>query len=72
MKYRTLGQGLEVSAIGIGCMPMVRGGNITYGPEASDTESIATIHRAIASASLSSTPPRSTVRSRTRNCSAGP
>jgi aryl-alcohol dehydrogenase-like predicted oxidoreductase len=47
MKYRTLGQGLEVSAIGIGCMPMVRGGNITYGAEASDDESIATIHRAI-------------------------
>ena len=46
MKYRTLGQGLEVSAIGIGCMPMVRGGNITYG-QASDDESIATIHRAI-------------------------
>ena len=28
MKYRTLGQGLEVSAIGIGCMPMIKGGNI--------------------------------------------
>src|SRR5688572_1515354 len=47
MKYRTLGQGLEVSAIGIGCMPMVRGGNITYGAEADDAESSATIHRAI-------------------------
>jgi aryl-alcohol dehydrogenase-like predicted oxidoreductase len=46
MKYRTLGQGLEVSAIGVGCMPMVSGGNITYG-EASDGESVATIHRAI-------------------------
>jgi len=46
MKYRTLGQGLEVSALGIGCMPMVRGGNISYGA-ASDDESIATIHRAI-------------------------
>ncbi len=46
MKYRTLGHGLQVSAIGIGCMPMVRGGNITYG-HASDDESIATIHRAI-------------------------
>src|SRR3954469_16195521 len=46
MKYRTLGQGLIVSAIGVGCMPMVRGGNITYGA-ASDDESIATIHRAI-------------------------
>jgi len=47
VKYRTLGQGLEVSAIGIGCMPMVRGGNITYGDSARDDESIATIHRAI-------------------------
>jgi aryl-alcohol dehydrogenase-like predicted oxidoreductase len=47
MEYRTLGQGLEVSAIGVGCMPMVRGGNITYGANASEDESIATIHRAI-------------------------
>jgi aryl-alcohol dehydrogenase-like predicted oxidoreductase len=47
MKYRTLGQGLKVSALGIGCMPMVRGGNITYGAEADPDESIATIHRAI-------------------------
>src|ERR1700744_1176436 len=31
MKYRTLGQGLKVSSIGIGCMPMIQGGNITYG-----------------------------------------
>ncbi|HMG48319.1 MAG TPA: aldo/keto reductase [Allosphingosinicella sp.] len=47
MKYRTLGDGLEVSALGIGCMPMVRGGNINYGGDASEDESIATIHRAI-------------------------
>ena len=46
MKYRTLGDGLKVSALGIGCMPMVRDGNITYG-QATDEESIATIHRAI-------------------------
>ena len=46
MKYRTLGQGLKVSAIGVGCMPMIREGNINYG-EANDAESIATIHRAI-------------------------
>ena len=45
MKYRKLGQ-LEVSAIGIGCMPMIEGGNIAYG-HANRTESIATIHRAI-------------------------
>jgi len=47
MKYRTLGRDLKVSAIGIGCMPMVRGGNITYGAQAEDDESIATLHRAI-------------------------
>ncbi|HEY0446246.1 MAG TPA: aldo/keto reductase [Allosphingosinicella sp.] len=46
MRYRRLGQNLEVSAIGIGCMPMISGGNISYG-EANDDESIATIHRAI-------------------------
>lgn len=47
MKHRTLGDGLEVSALGIGCMPMVRGGNIVYGGDASEDESIATVHRAI-------------------------
>ncbi len=46
MKIRNLG-GLTVSALGIGCMPMVTGGNITYGATASEDESIATIHRAI-------------------------
>ena len=46
MKYRTLGQGLKVSAIGIGCMPMIRDGNINYG-HADDDESTRTIHRAI-------------------------
>ena len=45
MKTRKLGD-LTVSALGVGCMPMVVGGNITYGT-ASDDESIATIHRAI-------------------------
>ena len=45
MKYRKLGP-LEVSAIGIGCMPMIRGGNISYGA-ADDDESTRTIHRAI-------------------------
>lgn len=47
MKYRTLGQELKVSAIGIGCMPMIRGGNITYGADADPDEAIKTIHRAI-------------------------
>jgi len=49
MKYRTLGSqdgGLKVSAIGIGCMPMIRNGNINYG-HADDDESIRTIHEAI-------------------------
>ena len=47
MKYRTLGQDLKVSALGIGCMPMVRGGNIVYGGDADEGEATATIHRAI-------------------------
>ena len=46
MKYRTLGDSLEVSALGLGCMPMISGGNINYGV-ANRTESIATIHEAI-------------------------
>ncbi len=46
MKYRTLGQGLNVSAIGIGCMPMIRDGNINYGV-ADDDVSTRTIHEAI-------------------------
>ena len=47
MKYRALGQGLEVSSIGIGCMPMVHGGNITYGGDATPDAAIDTIHGAI-------------------------
>ena len=46
MMYRTLGQGLTVSAIGIGCMPMIREGNISYGA-ADDDVSTRTIHEAI-------------------------
>ena len=46
MKYRTLGQQLKVSAIGIGCMPMIRDGNINYG-HADDDVSTRTIHEAI-------------------------
>ena len=46
MKYRTLGQDLKVSAIGIGCMPMIREGNINYGM-ADDDVSTRTIHEAI-------------------------
>lgn len=47
MKYRNLGHGLRVSAIGIGCMPMIKGGNILYGEAADLDESTRTIHRAI-------------------------
>ena len=47
MKYRNLGHGLKVSAIGVGCMPMIKGGNITYGEDADPQEAIKTIHRAI-------------------------
>jgi aryl-alcohol dehydrogenase-like predicted oxidoreductase len=45
MERRTLGQGLEVSAIGLGCMGM----SFAYGtPEERDErESVATIHRAL-------------------------
>lgn len=46
MMHRMLGQRFEVSAIGIGCMPMIAGGNISYGA-ASHAESLATIHEAI-------------------------
>ena len=46
MKYRVLGRDLKVSSIGIGCMPMIRDGNINYG-RADDDESIKTIHAAI-------------------------
>ena len=46
MKHRTLASGLDVSAIGLGCMPMVRGGNIVYG-HADDDVSTRTIHEAI-------------------------
>lgn len=47
MHRRTLGHGLEVSAIGIGCMTMNEGANIVYGGNASEDESLRTIHRAI-------------------------
>ncbi|MDB5696315.1 MAG: putative aldo-keto reductase 2 [Sphingomonas bacterium] len=46
MMKRWLGQRFQVSAIGIGCMPMVAGGNITYG-KASPDEGVATIREAI-------------------------
>jgi aryl-alcohol dehydrogenase-like predicted oxidoreductase len=42
MKTRTLGQGVRVSAVGLGCMGMSQ----SYG-QGDDTESIATVHRAL-------------------------
>lgn len=46
MKQRSLGKNLEVSALGLGCMPMAGVGKGMYG-KANKEESIATIHRAI-------------------------
>ena len=46
MKYRSLGPDLEVSALGLGLMPMAGIGKGMYG-QTDETESIATIHRAI-------------------------
>lgn len=46
MKYRKLGPKLEVSALGLGCMPMAGIGKGMYGM-ASRAESLATIDRAI-------------------------
>jgi aryl-alcohol dehydrogenase-like predicted oxidoreductase len=43
METRTLGAGLEVSAIGLGCMSM----SGTYGTDFDDAESRATLHRAV-------------------------
>jgi aryl-alcohol dehydrogenase-like predicted oxidoreductase len=43
MRSRTLGRGLAVSELGLGCMGMSE----FYGPADSDAESIATMHRAI-------------------------
>lgn len=46
MKYRKLGAELEVSALGLGCMPMAGIGSGMYG-EADLSESLATIDRAL-------------------------
>ena len=53
MKYRKLGHGLEVSAIGIGCMPMIKGGNILYG-EAADLDYLSALAATVCWASTSS------------------
>ncbi|MGI9377533.1 MAG: aldo/keto reductase, partial [Tsuneonella suprasediminis] len=46
MKYRKLGNELEVSALGLGCMPMFGIGSGMYG-QADMAESLATLDRAI-------------------------
>jgi aryl-alcohol dehydrogenase-like predicted oxidoreductase len=46
MKTRKLGTDLTVSSLGVGCMPMAGIGKGMYGL-ANDTDSIATVHRAI-------------------------
>ena len=43
MKTRTLGQGLEVSALGLGCMGM----SAAYGPVAGKLDMIALIRTAV-------------------------
>ena len=63
MKNRLLGQsGLEVSALGLGCMNMTG----PYGPPQDPQQMIALLHAAVPF----STPPKATVRWRTRSCSA--
>ena len=47
MIYRTLGRGLEVSALGLGCMPMADTGAIGYYGKADPDESRRTLDRAI-------------------------
>lgn len=47
MRYRTLGQGLEVSAIGLGCMTMVETKSIVYGQPVSEADAAAVVHEAI-------------------------
>ncbi len=47
MKYRTLGSELEVSALGLGCMPMAFEGDREIYGHADRDEAVATIHRAI-------------------------
>ena len=66
MQKRRLGKsGLEVSALGLGCMGMSFG----YGPPADKHEMIALLReRPSNGASPSSTPPRRTARSPTRSC----
>lgn len=63
MKSTTLGQLLRVSALGLGCMGMSQ----SYGPNPGDRDEMIAVLRS--AASHSSTPPRSTVLTPTRNLS---
>ena len=64
MQNRILGNSdLEVSALGLGCMGMSFG----YGPAADKQEMIALFGRPSNAASHSSTPPKSTAHSPTKN-----
>ena len=64
MQKRKLGKsGLEVSALGLGCMGM----SIAYGLPPDKQEMIALIRKPWSGASPSSTLPRSMVRSRTKS-----
>ena len=68
MKY-VIQRDLEVSRIGLGAMGMSHG---YTGAGSDDAESIRTIHRALELGSRSSTPPRSTAPTSTRNSSVVP
>ena len=64
MQKRKLGKSnLEVSAIGLGCMGLSFG----YGPAVDKQEGISLIRAAVERGSHFSTPPKSMVRSQTRN-----
>jgi hypothetical protein len=67
MHIRTLGQGLQVSAIGLGCMGMSQ----SYGPNPGDRQAMITVLRdAVDRASRSSTRRRYMGLTSTRNSSA--
>ena len=69
MQTRKLGNSnLEVSALGLGCMGMSHG----YGPAGDKQEMIRVIRAAVERASRSSTPPRRTAPSQTKNSWAKP
>src|SRR5258708_12121685 len=64
MEFRQLGKnGIQVSALGLGCMGM----SYAYGP-ADENESLQVLHRYLELGGISSTPPKSTARIKTKNC----